>query len=284
VTSKVFLDMALQTGVSIALLIGLVLLIRPLFAKYFGAKATYMLWLLPFSRLFLPPINWQIETSDVTNFPLLPLQYFTTLYEISPPLLSAETPTSLDPNFGDIFFSNLPAIIIAIWLSVALIWTLKIILSHRRYVHALRLHSVPVSQKLKTEIQAARMILGMKRMPELRIATANMGPLVTCPWSPLLILPAAFETDYSNVARQAALIHELAHIRRGDLWVAFVIAIFRAVNWPNPLVHFAAHYVRIDLEAACDEYVLHNLKNSNLHPHDYAQALLGPDFLPGKTS
>ena len=83
-TTKIFLDTALQTGVSIALLIGLVLLIRPLFAKHFGAKATYMLWLLPLFRLVLPPIEWQVETSDIASFPLIPIQYLS-LIHISEP-------------------------------------------------------------------------------------------------------------------------------------------------------------------------------------------------------
>ena len=283
-TTKIFLDTALQTGVSIALLIGLVLLIRPLFAKHFGAKATYMLWLLPLFRLVLPPIEWQVEASDIASAPLFPIQYFSTLTERPPTLPTAAASTLPDPNFIDFILGNLPVILIAIWLSVALIWISKIIISHRQYVHALRLNSQPVSETLKREILAAQQMVGIKRMPELRLANINLGPLVTCPWSPILVLPKGFETDYSELSRQAGLVHELAHIKRRDLWAAFAAAIFRAVNWPNPLVHFASRYFRIDLEAACDEYVLHNLNDSGLHPHDYAKAMLGPEFLTGKTS
>ena len=178
-TTKIFLDTALQTGVSIALLIGLVLLIRPLFAKHFGAKATYMLWLLPLFRLVLPPIEWQVEASDIASFPLIPIQYFTTLTERPPTIPPAAAFTLPDASFIDFILGNLPVILIAIWLSVALIWISKIIISNRQYVHALRLNSQPVTETLKREILAAQSVVGIKRTPELRLADLKVGPLVT---------------------------------------------------------------------------------------------------------
>lgn len=280
---KAFLETALQTGVSIALLIGLVLLIRPLFAKYLGAKATYMLWLLPFLRLFLPPIKWEGEASDITTFPLFPVQYFAGLGESMPVRASVEASAPLTSSFKGLVIDNLSALIITIWLSVALLWIVKIIFSHRSSVQALRLNSDPVSESLENQILTAQQIVGIKRAPEVRKANFKAGPLVTCPWSPLLILPEGFETKYTDISRRAALAHELAHIKRHDLWAVFIGAVFRALNWPNPLVHVAFHYFRIDLEAACDEYVIHTVKDKSLQPHDYAKALLGPDFLPSNT-
>jgi len=50
------LQWGLRTGLVISGLIGLVLLLRRPFAKYFGAEATFLLWSLPFLRFCLPDV------------------------------------------------------------------------------------------------------------------------------------------------------------------------------------------------------------------------------------
>ena len=47
----------LGTGVAVSLLIVLVLLVRRPFARMFGAKAVYALWVLPFLRLVMPEVT-----------------------------------------------------------------------------------------------------------------------------------------------------------------------------------------------------------------------------------
>jgi len=67
-------------------------------------------------------------------------------------------------------------------------------------------------------------------------------------------------------------VHEFAHIKRCDLWVALATLIFRAINWPNPLVHYAAHKLRGDQEAACDAFVVQVTGGNSAH--SYAETLV----------
>ena len=55
--SDYIIDWAVQTGLSVTFLVVFILLIRRPFAKRFGAKAAYALWLLPVLRLFIPTIT-----------------------------------------------------------------------------------------------------------------------------------------------------------------------------------------------------------------------------------
>lgn len=289
---EAFLDTALQTGVSIALLLGLVMLIRPLFAKHLGARATYALWLLPFIRLFLPPVTLTGDSPAAQVLPVVtPLNYINLDYLNLWPFIDQpqNAPHKSEPaasGLSDFFTQNGTEIIIALWLGVAFIWIGKVILGHRRTVRALRLNSDPAPDALKADIEAARKAVGLRRSPEVRIAHVELGPLVTCPWSPMLVLPEKFmQTEdfaQSGSAAHAGLIHELAHIKRRDLWAAFAAVLFRAINWPNPLVHLAAKRFRLDLEAACDEYVLHKLRGASVKPLDYAHALLGLQSVKAK--
>jgi len=51
------MDWAIETGIAVSLLIVLVLIIRRPFARIFGARAAYALWLLPFIRLIMPEVT-----------------------------------------------------------------------------------------------------------------------------------------------------------------------------------------------------------------------------------
>jgi len=108
----------------------------------------------------------------------------------------------------------------------------------------------------------------------LGVSKDNMGPMVTGVMKPIIILPHNFCEDYSPTQQYFALVHELAHIKRFDLWAAFMVLMFRALNWPNPLVHYAAHKFRADQEAACDAFVLSKTKGGSSATQSYAETLV----------
>lgn len=87
---------------------------------------------------------------------------------------------------------------------------------------------------------------------------------------PAILLPADAE-DWLAGRREAALRHELSHIRRRD-WLWHTLATLAcALYWPNPLVWLAARHLRAESERACDDAVL----VSGARPSKYAGHLLG---------
>ncbi|HET9159616.1 MAG TPA: M56 family metallopeptidase, partial [Caulobacteraceae bacterium] len=71
--------------------------------------------------------------------------------------------------------------------------------------------------------------------------------------------------------------HERAHLAAWDVRINGLVALARCLLWFNPLIHLAAHLIRIDQEIACDETVVAR------HPDDrraYAQALLKAQVKP----
>ena len=71
--------------------------------------------------------------------------------------------------------------------------------------------------------------------------------------------------------RRVVLLHELAHVRRGD-WITLMVAeIAAAVYWFHPLVWLARREARRSCERACDDLVL----DDGTKPSVYAAHLLG---------
>jgi len=103
---------------------------------------------------------------------------------------------------------------------------------------------------LRNEVISAAQAVGLKRVPQVRISDEKAGPLVAGFLRPIVILPDNFMTAFSPQQRYYALMHEFMHVKRGDVGVALAWLAFRAVNWPNPLVHYAAKHSVMIIGAA----------------------------------
>jgi len=86
---------------------------------------------------------------------------------------------------------------------------------------------------------------------------------------PIVLLPEQC-ADWSAPQRDAAMLHELAHLHRRD-GLAQAIALFCcALYWPHPLVWMEATALRADAECAADDAVI----VSGVKQSDYADLLL----------
>lgn len=108
-----------------------------------------------------------------------------------------------------------------------------------------------------------------KQSVSIRQSDAVTVPMVWGLFHPVILLPAdAYEWEPER--RRAVLLHELAHIQRQDWLMQTMAQITCAVYWFNPLLWFAAHRMRTEIEGACDDHVL----NAGYQSTDYAQHLV----------
>ena len=107
-----------------------------------------------------------------------------------------------------------------------------------------------------------------------RHVSVRLSDRVTIPmmWGflrPVILLPIGAD-DWQTERLRAVLCHELAHIKRWDWGLQMIAQVVCAAYWFNPFVWFAARWLRIEAEQACDDQVL----NAGYQPTDYAQHLL----------
>lgn len=72
---------------------------------------------------------------------------------------------------------------------------------------------------------------------------------------PVIVLPAAARA-WSDDRREAVLLHELAHVKRGDMVPHLIAQAACALYWFHPLAWIAARRLRAESERACDDLVL----------------------------
>jgi len=263
------MDWVIETGIAVSLLITLVLITRRPFAKMFGARAAYALWVLPFIRLVMPEVTIPRIFPRVANN-ALPETALSKDMVLTPEILAA---LQAEPTLMSQAEPYILPTILGLWAIGAVIFFLYHWTRQVSYMDQLTYASEPANHIRQALASAAR-ATGLKRIPQVRISDEKAGPLVAGFLRPIVILPDNFMTAFTPQQRHYALMHEFMHIKRGDIWVALAWLGFRAVNWPNPLVHYAAKHFRSDQEAACDASVLNAMGDTKEAAAGYAETLI----------
>jgi len=73
---------------------------------------------------------------------------------------------------------------------------------------------------------------------------------------PRLLLPLEMLDTATREEIRYVFLHELAHLRRHDIYLGWLTSLLQVLHWFNPLVWFAFYRMRTDRELACDALVL----------------------------
>ncbi|WP_152051662.1 M56 family metallopeptidase [Tautonia marina] len=135
-------------------------------------------------------------------------------------------------------------------------------------------------------LNACRHQMGLRRSVRVRIAPDDLGPAATGFVRPSIVIPRSVLASISRNDLEHILMHECAHIRRGDVAVHWLTTAAVIVHWFNPVSWFVASRIRADRELACDAEVLSRLDGDRRSSYggtilSLAGRLVPPRPLPG---
>jgi beta-lactamase regulating signal transducer with metallopeptidase domain len=189
---------------------------------------------------------------------------------LTPPLFALPTPEGW-PAVQNVLSQELSVFVAAAWIvgsigagGLMLIRGLKF----QRLLNELGTIS-PLAEH-RTRTLAGR--LGLRRVPKVRLLDVQTTPLV---WgvgrSATVVFPSRLWDQSSPVQRDAMLIHELAHVRRGDPWVRVLEAAALVLFWWHPAVWIARREIAVCEEECCDAAAVEAFEHA---PRAYAESLL----------
>ncbi|MEO8314666.1 MAG: M56 family metallopeptidase [Pseudomonadota bacterium] len=139
-----------------------------------------------------------------------------------------------------------------------------------RHSNALLGDSVPCEDEALQQLLAHdSATCGLRSAPALRVSNRVDSPVLIGHFRPVLLLPA--DTSLSAEDLDMALVHELTHLRRGDLWWGFIPSLARHLFFFHPFAHLAAREYGIAREASCDAAVV---KSEHCSRQDYGRLLV----------
>lgn len=128
-----------------------------------------------------------------------------------------------------------------------------------RAARRLRSGAAPAPERVLGVARRAASALGLRRAPRVLVHAVAPGPHVSGLWRPVVLLSPE---DLRRPARELwhVLLHELAHVRRRDPWLAAAAGVPRALLWFHPLAWLAGGRVAQALELCCDATVAERLR------------------------
>ncbi len=233
-SGAVLFDYWSHTLLVTAALVVAVLIVRKPFARHFGPRLTYALWLIPALRLVLPPLPFADPVATATVMAPVATNEAMMLIPIDTPSIVGAAPPAAGPP-------DLTPILFGAWLAGMMVVLAAALASHRRFRRDLLAHSVELESIGSTRLVMSEQISGPVAFGLLRRYVA---------------VPQDFFARYDSEERSLAMDHELSHHRHGDLWANAAALIFLASQWFNPFAWAAMRAFRFDQEAACDARVL----------------------------
>jgi bla regulator protein blaR1 len=134
--------------------------------------------------------------------------------------------------------------------SIVKIWRFS-----RRVSHAPLCHDQRLLQVWRQSLAAA----GVRREIPIVIFEGIRQPSIMGVLHPCLLLPPDLE-QWRNDQLNMIMLHELAHVRRFDVGINWVLLLVRALHWWNPIYWLAASRYSSLREQACDAFVLRRLR------------------------
>jgi bla regulator protein blaR1 len=159
---------------------------------------------------------------------------------------------------------------VVLWMAVLATHVVRLVYAYvklRAVVH----RSTPLNGDDAEAVARIAAALGLKRLPSIRVSGEIETPLVAGLPRAIVLIPASAIATLSPHERAMAIGHELAHVRRHDLLLAWVPAIAERLFFFHPLARLASREYAAERESACDALVLDTL---DVAPHDYGRMLV----------
>lgn len=159
-------------------------------------------------------------------------------------------------------------ILAALWLTGVLCGCCRLLLGLAR-LRKITGGAEPATGQSASLLRELSRAMGISRPVQCLVSRDSISPMTWGWLQPVVILPDAAKS-WSVERLRVVLLHELAHVRRSDFATQLAGELARSLYWFHPLSWWSLRCLRIEQEAACDDWVL----ASGAIADEYAEELL----------
>ena len=252
----------LSLSVSGALLLLLILGLKPLYKNKFSKRWQYYIWIVVALRFLLPftpdttiigSLFEKFDTTAITNEiptnPNVPVPADTGNSKAEPIQTNREITTAAmrEPvdKYVCLFF---------IWSALALVLFVRKVTVYQGFIQYIKAGNKEVSDiKILNLLSDCEEKLNIKTRVELSCNPLIASPMLIGFFRPRIILPVG---EWEDKELSYIFVHELIHYKQRDMFYKWLIQIVVCVHWFNPFVYLLEKEVNKSCELSCDEKVI----------------------------
>lgn len=140
----------------------------------------------------------------------------------------------------------------------------------------------PVKKEIRARAVKLARKLGIER-PQVKTSTLAAGAFAAGFLRRVIVVPVAWLNEMTPDMLDAVIAHELAHLRRHDLWVNLFQRIVETVLFFHPAVWWLSCKIRQEREFCCDELAIRITRQQGLYAktleHVARRSMVGPGIL-----
>ncbi|MGD8501640.1 MAG: M56 family metallopeptidase, partial [Phycisphaerales bacterium] len=281
-----FFEWLVRTTLQASLLICLILLLQTVLRGRLGVRWHYCLWLLLLVRMALP---WTPQ-SRASLFNLIPQRVPQRQTEYaqqdtveqsagsdvasagtgeSPPASttsvaqdSRETVTVIPQRSKEAkgqlksALFGLAGTLPLVWLAGALALAVYVCASNFNLLRIVKRRRPLTDQKILDLLEDCKSQMGIRIILGVVTTDKVKSPALFGFVRPRLLLPEGMIEALDREELRYVFLHELAHLKRHDIYIGWLMSLLQVLHWFNPLVWLAFYRMRADRELACDALVL----------------------------
>ena len=255
-----------------SIIAALIIVVKAIFRQKFRAKWHYLIWFILIIRLMVP----YFPESNFSIYNLLkPASYDVGTYinrDSNPENIDA-VPDNIRSSYNmsshddgienksaeNLYIYDILSIVWIIGVLIFLIWTISV---YMRFTKSAKANIMLEDQQNNEILNDCKKYMGIDANIPVIFSDNVMTPSITGIFKPRILIPYGLLDKLSANDIKYVFIHELSHYRRMDILINWLILVLQAINWFNPVIWYAFHKMRQDLEIACDEYVLDHIRGN----------------------
>lgn len=276
-----------------SLVIIIVSIIDLILRKWAWPQVRYVLWTLVLLKLILPP-TWAFSGSIIPNLystvnnKIIAAEKIENsinesdkLEQALPNEIIVENKNFVKQSAKNDQLSSLPLNVTTSWKTYLMaIWMLGILmfglLLVKRISKIKKWHQEQERKKNIPEwfhqllIKVAKQ-LSIERLPSIVFSNEAISPAVYGVFRPVFLLPEKYLETLSKEEAEHVLLHELAHVKRGDLIIHGICLLLQIIYWFNPFIIWARKQMKHVREICCDMTIANILREKTAR---YRQTLI----------
>jgi len=242
-----------------SILIAGMFLLDLLFRRKLRPSVRHALWLVVLIKLLLPPslafptgLGWWLRTREAA-----PARQQVASYVVTYGPARITTPL---PNAN---YASIPAprtrLSTAAWRVLAIggisLTLLLLLLMRWQRLHKQLRKSRAAPIWLAEMARDAQLKVRCRRPVRLMLTDTSISPALCGLFRPLIVLPSRLLERLTAAQLRAVVLHELIHLRNGDVWINCFQSLLQITFWWHPLVWFANARIRRIREEVVDDAV-----------------------------